>query len=367
MADALGMAAQLAGNAVRFGWYSTVNWLLSRETQRLGTRPRYAPRLPVPSHAELMADLRILFLRDAAAVRDGIYPAAEPAESFADHLRSLRAMFTDLPIMVSRRAADDTTSAATLPGAEALPAYYRQDFHFQTGGYLTERSARLYDAQVETLFYGAAEVMRRAGLRPIAHYMRWRDQRRTEMLDVACGTGRFLREVRLSYPALGLKGLDLSRSYLEEACRHLDGLRHVDLIAANAELIPLADNSQDVVTAIFLYHELPGKVRRRVTAEIARVLRMGGLFVFIDSLQMGDRPGWGGLLEAFPVRFHEPYFVHYATDNLDAMFSAAGLMHQETSLAFLSKVMVCRKREPGFDRADRVASAAARPCVQSGI
>ena len=50
MAYALGMAAQLADNAVRFGWYSTVNWLLTREAQRLPARPRYAPRLPVPSH-----------------------------------------------------------------------------------------------------------------------------------------------------------------------------------------------------------------------------------------------------------------------------------------------------------------------------
>lgn len=344
MADALGMATQLAGNAVRFGWYSTVNWLLSREMQRLGTRPRYAPRLPVPSRAALMADLRMLFLRDAAAVREGLYPPAEPTEGFADHLLSLRAMLADLPTMMSRRAADDTTSAAALPGAEAVPAYYRQDFHFQSGGYLSEDSARLYDAQVETLFYGAAGVMRRAGLRAIAHYMHGRDQRRSDMLDVACGTGRFLREVRLAYPALRLKGLDLSKTYLEEARRHLEGLRNVDLIAANAELIPLADNSHDVVTAVFLYHELPAKVRRRVTAEIARVLRVGGLFVFIDSLQMGDRPGWDGLLEAFPVRFHEPFFVHYASDNLAAMFTAAGLRPQETSHAFLSKVMVCRKQ-----------------------
>jgi ubiquinone/menaquinone biosynthesis C-methylase UbiE len=338
------MATQLATNAVRFGWYSTVNWLLSREVQRLGARPRYTPQLPVPSRAELMAGLRMLFLSDAAAVREGLYPSAEPAESFADHLGSLRAMFDDLPAVVSRRAADDATTAAALPGAEALPAYYRQDFHFQSGGYLSEGSARLYDAQVETLFYGAAGVMRRAGLRSIAHYMHGRDQRHTEMLDVACGTGRFLREVRLAYPALRLKGLDLSKTYLEEARRHLEGLRRVDLIAANAELIPLADNSQDVVTAVFLYHELPGQVRRRVTAEIARVLRMGGLFVFIDSLQMGDRPGWDGLLEAFPVRFHEPFFAHYASDNLAETFAAAGLTHQETSHAFLSKVMVCRKQ-----------------------
>ena len=185
---------------------------------------------------------------------------------------------------------------------------------------------------------------RRAGLRFIAGYMHGRDQRRTEMLDVACGTGRFLREARLAYPAMRLKGLDLSKTYLDEAARHLNGLRNVDLIAANAEVLPLADESQDIVTTIFLYHELPGEVRRGVTEEIARVLKKGGLFVFIDSLQMGDRPGWEGLLEAFPVRFHEPYFAHYATDHLDAMFTFAGLVPQATSHAFLSKVMVCTKQ-----------------------
>jgi ubiquinone/menaquinone biosynthesis C-methylase UbiE len=344
MADTLGMATQLAGNAIRFGWYSGINWLLSREAQRLGSRPRYRPERPVPSEAELMADLRALFLADAAAVRDGLYPPAEPAASLGRHMRDLRAMFADLPATVARRKEADTGSAVAVADANGLPDYYTQDFHFQTGGYLSEDSARLYDVQVETLFYGAAGPMRRAGLKSIAAYMRGRDQRDTALLDVACGTGRFLREVRLAYPALRAKGLDLSQAYLEEARRHLDGLRSVELVCANAEAVPLPDSSQDIVTAIFLYHELPGEVRRRVTAEIARVLKPGGLFVLIDSLQMGDRPGWDGLLEAFPVRFHEPYFAHYATDDLDAMLGKAGLDVRETSQAFLSKVIAARKR-----------------------
>ena len=92
-----------------------------------------------------------------------------------------------------------------------------------------------------------------------------------------------------------------------------------------------------------LFHELPPDVRRTVTREIARVLKPGGLFVFVDSLQMGDKPGWDGLLEGFPVRFHEPYFRHYAIDDLDGLFSAAVLSPVSTSLAFLSKVMARRK------------------------
>ncbi len=343
MTDTLGMATQLAGNAVRFGWYSGLNWLLAREAQRLGSRPRYVPQRPVPSEAELMADLRRLFVADAAAVREGLYPPAEPGESLGRHLQSLRAMFADLPATFERRASADTQSAAAQSPADGLPDYYTQDFHFQTGGYLSEESARLYDVQVETLFYGAAGPMRRAGLKSIAAFMHGKDQRTLRMLDVACGTGRFLRDVRLAYPALGLEGLDLSQAYLDEARRHLKGLRPARLVAANAEAIPLPDASQDIVSAVFLYHELPGEVRRRVTAEIARVLKPGGLFVMIDSLQIGDRPGWDGLLEAFPVRFHEPYFAHYATDDLDALFTGAGLAREQTTHAFLSKVMARRK------------------------
>ena len=110
MADPFGMATQLAGNAVRFGWYSGVNWLFARQARRLGNRPRYAPTRPVPSDGELMADLRALFVRDAAAVRDGLYPPAEPVGTITQHMRQLRAMFADLPETIRRREADDVQS-----------------------------------------------------------------------------------------------------------------------------------------------------------------------------------------------------------------------------------------------------------------
>jgi hypothetical protein len=66
--------------------------------------------------------------------------------------------------------------------------------------------------------------------------------------------------------------------------------------------------------------------------------------VFLDSLQMGDKPGWDGLLEAFPHRFHEPYFRDYAVDDLEAMFSAAGLAPESMSTPYLSKLMARRKQ-----------------------
>ena len=344
MSNTFGMGAQLAANAARFGWFYGVNRYMDGQAQRLGQKPGYRPKRPVPKQQELMGALANLFLADAEAVRRGLYPPmdAEPT-SLMPLIGRLQGMLADLPGALARRASEDAESVRAEPGAENLPDYYAQDFHFQTGGYLSAESARLYDVQVETLFYGAANAMRRAALGPIAEEMRGRDQRKVAMLDVACGTGRFLRQARLAWPAMKLTGIDLSPAYLAEASRHIKPLRSVHVVTGNAEAIPLPDASQDIVSVIFLFHELPPEVRRRVAGEMERVLKPGGLLVFIDSLQMGDRPGWDGLLEAFPVRFHEPYFRHYATDDLDALFTDAGLAGETQSLAFMSKVMVRRK------------------------
>lgn len=344
MADYVGMGAQIVGNALRFGWYSGVHWLMDRESARLGASPRYTPVRPVPSRDELMADLRRLMLADAALVRDGILPADDAAPGgLGDHLGRVRAMFADLPASLGRRETEETRTAEVLADPTGLPSYFTQDFHFQTGGYLSAESARLYDVQVETLFHGSAAAMRRAALWPIAEYVRTRDQRRLSLLDVACGTGRLLRQLRLAYPAMRLTGLDLSTAYIAEAERHLGRLRPVTWLAANAEAIPLPDNCQDIVTTVFLFHELPPDVRRTVAREMARVLKPGGRLIFVDSVQMGDKPGWDGMIEAFPVRFHEPYYRHYAIDDLNALFRDVGLEPVSMDIAFMSKVMAWEK------------------------
>ena len=351
MSDNLAFATQLAGQSLRFGWYFALNRALDWRTDSLGDTPRYKPQRPVPSLQELLTAQAQLLMADALNVREGLYPPMDDDRaSLPGHLARVRQMFLDLPQAYARRAEKDATSVKAEPTAVEVPEYYAQDFHFQTGGYLTEDSARLYDVQVETLFMGSAGPMRRACLAPIARFMAGRDQRQVTLVDVACGTGRFLRQVRLAYPAMQLKGLDLSQPYLEEARCQLRGLRGAELIAAAAERMPLPDASVDIVTSIFLFHELPPEVRRTTAAEMARVLKPGGLLVFMDSLQMGDRPGWDGLLEAFPERFHEPYYRHYAIDDLDAVFTAAGLEPQLTETPFLSKLMVRRK---GLEASDR--------------
>jgi ubiquinone/menaquinone biosynthesis C-methylase UbiE len=346
MSGPIDMGVQLAASAARVGWFYGINQMVDARARGAGQKPGYRPKRPVPAQRELMGSLGELLLADATAVRDGVAPPPDTETlSMSDHVGRLRRMFADLPDVFARRGAARADSARTTPNSKGLPEYYTQDFHFQTGGYLSPESAALYDVQVETLFYGSATAMRRSALRPLAEALRGRDQRGLAMLDVACGTGRFLRQTRLMWPALRLTGLDLSQPYLDEAARHMGTLRPARLIAGNAEAMPVESASQDVVSVIFMFHELPGDVRRRVIGEIARVLKPGGTLLFVDSLQIGDRPGWDGLLEAFPIRFHEPYFRQYAIDDLDAALTEAGLAPVSQDLPFLAKLMVRRRAQ----------------------
>src|SRR6266516_5054348 len=89
----------------------------------------------------------------------------------------------------------------------------------------------------------------------------------------------------------------------------------------------LQESPQDAVTNIFLFHELPPKVRRITVRECARVLTPGGRLVILDSLQRGDRPDYDGLLELFPQNYHEPYYRSYAKEDFSALAAACGLTH----------------------------------------
>jgi ubiquinone/menaquinone biosynthesis C-methylase UbiE len=209
---------------------------------------------------------------------------------------------------------------------------------------MTPESAQRYDTQVEVLFNGSANATRRQALLPLHEIFTGRDQRRLRLLDVGCGTGRFLDFCKQAWPRLPAAGLDLSEAYINEAKRHLKPWCWISLMVANGEAIPFGDESQDAVTNIFMFHELPPKVRRIVFGEFARVLKPGGRLVILDSLQLGDQPGYDGMLELFPQSYHEPYYRSYLEEDFGAIAQACGLTQVREVNAFVSKVMVFDKR-----------------------
>jgi len=330
----------------RVAWYAG-HYMAARRMAGPVTRPggeRVKPSGPIPSRDEMLRVLRETFEQDWAHIAAGDY--LKPYDMAPDPVKTLVAsarFFRDVPKVDKRRLEDDNSEVFTEEVRGKYPRYYLQNFHYQTGGWLSEDSPKLYDMQVEVLFAGTADAMRRSALPPITRYLKGRDQRKVSLLDVACGTGRFLSFVKDNFPRLPVTALDLSPSYVKRARKTLHDYSAVAGVQANAEALPFAGGSRDIVTNIYLFHELPKKVRPVVAREIARVLKPGGLFVFVDSLQYGDRPGWDSLLEMFPAAFHEPYYMNYLGEDIPAVFREAGLEVEETELSFLSKRIAFRK------------------------
>jgi ubiquinone/menaquinone biosynthesis C-methylase UbiE len=208
---------------------------------------------------------------------------------------------------------------------------------------MTDDSAGRYDTQVEVLFNGTANATRRQALPQLHEVFAGRDQRRLRLLDIGCGTGRFLDFVKQAWPRLPTVGLDMSEPYVRYARRHLKRWSRINLTVGNAESLPVPDESQDAVTSIFVFHELPPKVRRIVFRECARVLKPGGRLVLVDSLQRGDQPDYEGLLELFPQNYHEPYYRSYTKEDFRGLAASCGLTHIRDLKAFVSKVMVFDK------------------------
>ncbi len=341
-------AAFAARQTSRVAWYAGHGAVMRRIVRRLESAPDapkrtpVKPSKPVPGMRRLLADVAALLQRDLANAEAGYYPVPENEDgSLAGVLARSREFFRDVPEVVRRRG---EKISRELPEANGKrPDYYLQNFHFQSGGWMTEESARLYDMQVEVLFSGAASAMRRQALVPMAKALKGRDQRRLAYADIACGTGAFLRQVRQAFPRLPAFAVDLSDAYVAETMHRLGRRPKIQPVVAKAEALPLGDASLDLATCIFLFHELPPDVRRAVACEIARVMKPGGLFVFVESLQPGDDPDYDGLLELFPALFHEPYFAGYLEENLEALFGEAGLMLESTMNAFFAKVMALRK------------------------
>jgi ubiquinone/menaquinone biosynthesis C-methylase UbiE len=254
----------------------------------------------------------------------------------AHYARRLPMLAREVPRVLRRMRSRDYADLPRDVDLSSYPPYYRRTFHWQSDGYLSRRSAALYDVGVEFLFGGTADIMRRQAIPPL------RSARPQRILDVACGTGRTLAQLRAAFPDAELIGLDLSPYYLEEA-RSVVG-DDVDLVQGNAEAMPMEDASVDAIVSVYLFHELPRNARRRVMAEMFRVLRPGGRLVLLDSVQCSDAEEIVYFLERFQAELHEPFYRDYIRDDLASALRETGFDVQiEGGPAYLTKVVAATR------------------------
>ena len=314
-----------------------INATVMQEAARLVSR---TPR-PHVSRAELRALQRrhsALHERDLANVDEGMYPRELlfdiPMRRYA---RAFPRLVRDTPRVVRRMKRGDYKDIPSVDKAQ-YPAYYRRNFHWQTDGYFSEHSAEVYELGVELLFRGTADVMRRQIIPPITRFLR--SERATRLLDVGCGTGRTLHQIARTHPDLRLWGVDLSPAYIKVA---RERVRDATLAIENAEHLPFADGAFDIVTSVYMFHELPRNARRNVVREMLRVLRPGGLLVIEDSAQLAESGEIANALHEFPREFHEPFYEDYLEDDLAPMLREAGFTFGHVESHLVAKVVTARR------------------------
>lgn len=314
------------------------------------TAPANNTTTPISPATLLEIQQRLSQLQDEdwADAERGIYPSDLLFdEPWQDFLKFYPALWLDMPGTWQRIQDNQYQEFSPDIETEGYPQYYLRNFHYQTDGYLSDQSANLYDLQVELLFNGAANAMRRRvlaplkqGLGPVAL-----PERELKLLDVACGTGNTLKLLRGTFPQASLYGVDLSAAYLRKAnerlCQRPGELPQ--LAQANGEALPYQDGYFHGITCVFLFHELPGPVRQTVINESFRVLKPGGTYVICDSIQAEENPELKSIMENFSIAFHEPFYRNYIEDDLEARLTQAGFEDIHVSQHFMSKYWSARK------------------------
>lgn len=334
--------------------------------------PRFKSELLWSGASRLILEAAICYEQDYAQIEKGVYN--EPWDMTPTHRQSTpqnvltqtNRFVRDAIGVLGRRVKEETKDKkidfvrAGLK-IEEFPKYYETAFHYQNNGWLSKDSADVYEVSTETLFLGRQDAMQRTSLPALMDRAKQVRDRPMKVLEVACGTGRFMTFARDNLPLdTEYTAIDLSPFYLDAARDNDDYwtstrksrensdkksiIRPANIVQAMAEKLPFDDDTFDAVVCIYLFHELPQAIRARAAAEMARVVRPnGGTVIFTDSIQKGDRPILDDSMGNFG-NMNEPYYVNYIQDDLPKHFENAGLVCKTKIVSSSTKSLSFEKK-----------------------
>lgn len=116
------------------------------------------------------------------------------------------------------------------------------------------------------------KILRKMGINSLADL---------KLLEIGCGSGRILQEfLNFEMPSCNLYGLDLLMNRLSQAHEQLPASH---LINADGQVIPFRSGSFDLVTQFTaLSSILDPIIRKRVAADMLRILKPGGFIIWYD-------------------------------------------------------------------------------------
>ena len=106
----------------------------------------------------------------------------------------------------------------------------------------------------------------------------WKLNSKSSVLDVGCGKGFFLYDLKKKIPNIRIAGLDISKYAIKNGKKEVKKFLKV----GSADKLPFKDNSFDYVISINTIHNLPQKKCEKALLEINRVTKKKS-FVTVDA------------------------------------------------------------------------------------
>jgi ubiquinone/menaquinone biosynthesis C-methylase UbiE len=154
------------------------------------------------------------------------------------------------------------------------------------------------------------------------------------ILDIGSSFGLGTRFIKKAYPLAIIYGLDLS-PYFTAISKYLETLNphNLDFIHANAEDIPFDNETQDLVTAQFLFHEVPKGPSQNILNQAYRVLKPGGTIAIIDLDPDRLLKGLNNnIFRKWAFEITEPHIKEYYQTNICELLKEAKFTHIEKKI-----------------------------------
>ncbi|WP_137939560.1 class I SAM-dependent methyltransferase [Chitinivorax sp. B] len=216
---------------------------------------------------------------------------------------------------------------ADLPGAEVIPKYVLLEFHNMPNGNYSNRLSHGYLTGFDLSMLNLVQ--------PVRHWVAGQLSGCQSVLDLGCAGGKTAAAIhRQGVPEV--HGLDPSPYLLRHAACTFPEIK---VRQGVMERLPYPDARFDGMSAVFVFHEVPPSYIRQALAEIARVLKPGGLLVLAEpspiqlrqsALALWRCYGWRGVyFRLLAHRVFEPFVESWHQFDLKQEAALHGLQMEE--------------------------------------
>lgn len=162
--------------------------------------------------------------------------------------------------------------------------------------------------------------------------------------DFGCGSCDLISSIASQFPHIYIFGIDLSPNYLSMAHYKYKHLHNLVLFHSNIEKTEFADNTFDIITINFVFHEMIPSAINNSISEAYRLLKPNGKLIIID-MDPTELPPYPSFID-----ISEPHLKSYRTVNIRSELIANGFKVKRKRIHANSSVFIGNKslKQPYF-------------------